>query len=149
LERSITVAEDVGDLQMKAWAESSLGEVHLNQGNLIKAKEYLDDGYTFLKKIGDKPGILEFYLLFGQFHTKKHEWAEARDFFKRAIKLADEMDNPQTLAKTYEAFGKMYVIKGDKEEGRNNLEEATKVYEKLGLSKEVEDIKDYQKLSGL
>ena len=149
LEISMKEAEEIGDLQMKAWAQSSIGEAYLQMGSLIKARENLDEGMRFLKKIGDKTGLCEFYHLFGMYHTKKHEWDEGEEYFENCIALAKELDNPKTLAKAYEELGKMYVIKGDKQPAKKNLDEAVKIYKQLGLDDSVEELEEYVKLQAL
>jgi hypothetical protein len=70
--------------------------------------------------------------------TAQGRWAEAETCFQDGLALTREMSVPQDEGITLREYGRMLVLRGDPERGRELMEEALAIFRRLGARLEAD-----------
>jgi len=132
LERSIKLANAVGDLSTMGYALSNLAGCKLNMEDLDGAEELVERCLPIAAKLNDP--LMTSTLLFhkGYVRTGRKQWSEARPYFERSLGILRDIDMPSRLGQWLMEVAEMFVQNGEVQEARVLLDEAFDIATKLG-----------------
>ncbi len=117
-------AEKIGYKNMLAWALFNMAEAQAKKGELVPALEKTEKAIIMLRKLGDQNGLSGAEKNLGIIYRFMKDWDRSREHFEIAVRLQEEMNNPQPLAETYIEYGAMNVDKGDHDRARSLMQKA-------------------------
>ncbi|MCK4266775.1 MAG: tetratricopeptide repeat protein, partial [Thermoplasmata archaeon] len=117
-------AEKIGYKNMLAWALFNMAEAQAKKGELVPALEKTEKAVIMLRKLGDQNGLSGAEKNLGIIYRFMKDWDRSREHFEIAVRLQEEMNNPQPLAETYIEYGAMNVDKGDPDRARSLMQKA-------------------------
>ena len=88
--KSVLGEERVGELDQYANASVELGRIYVVAGQYANAEKALNKILAVVTQAGDAYWEAKIYYLFGKLRQAQGKQAEARDYFQRAKKLADQ-----------------------------------------------------------
>jgi len=132
LERSIELANAVGDLSTMGYALSNLAGCKLNMEDLDGAEELVERCLPIAAKLNDP--LMTSTLLFhkGYVRTGRKQWSEARPYFERSLGILRDIDMPSRLGQWLMEVAEMFVQNGEVQGARVLLDEAFDIATKLG-----------------
>lgn len=114
--RSIDRCRAADDRFGAALAESGLGAVETDLGDLGPAREHLEEAVAELREVGDPRTTMWAVLRLGVLHGTAGRFDEAADHFHRALELTGDSGSPVDEAAVAERLGDMRVRQGRPEE---------------------------------
>ena len=124
-QRTLTVAQDEGDLQMTILVTRGLGEAKLAQGRYDEASEFFERSLA-ISSSGDgrhrNLGIFSMTRI-ADIRARQGRFAEGREMAARAELLSKELTEKDGYY-PFVAIGAVYLILGDFERARTSLERA-------------------------
>jgi hypothetical protein len=109
----------------------TLGELWLKQGDPNKAQAYLEEviAHEWINKFPFKKYQVRAGRLQGNIFAAQGELDAAETELNRTLSLASELGNSTQIWKTHQAMGKLLLRRGKSEDGRAELQAASKVIE--------------------
>lgn len=140
LSQCITLADQIGDLTIKGWAEFNSAHAHLKLGRPNDALDHLNTSMTLLRRSDDRVGVMTTYLTYGMAYTELKDWDKAASAFKKAMAIVKDLQMPSTEAEILGEMGKMYLAKGDRPTAREHLRRAITMYREAALEREATEL---------
>ncbi len=153
LEEAISLARLLDDRRVLTDALRNLSDLEVHGGNAAKARELAEEAMEVARRAGMREYEGRALLALGEAFgatlfddTGSDSTAQAEGFFSAAVDLFRELDNQAELAKALSQFGEFMVERGDADGGTVLLEEARKIFQKLGMraredvSKKLDDL---------
>ncbi len=142
LERSIELANAVGDLSTMGYALSNLAGCKLTMGDLDGAEALVDRCLPIAAKLNDP--LMTSTLLFhkGYIRTGRKQWSEARAQFQRSLDILREIDMPARLGQWLMEVADVFVHNGEVQEARELLDEAFVIATRIGHQKLLEKVRE-------
>ncbi len=141
IERAMTLAQEIEDKRAYVEILRNLALVELNEGHNRLAKKYCQECLEMAQKSQMRDLVGKAIMTLGEayaatlFDESGHgdSTGVAEDHFRKAIKVFREMGNEAELAKGLRRLGEYQVEKGSLDKGLKTLEEATKIFDRLGM----------------
>ena len=118
-------------LTVLAWAYLELEE-------LDRAEEAAARGLTIAEERHVRLYMPDVLRVQGMILTRQERWEEAGNAFEEAVSLARSMPYPYAEARALFEHGLMRSQKGEQQPGRERMEEALAIFQRLGARKDVE-----------
>lgn len=141
LTETIDLSREIDDRRLLSEASRNLGLLELEEGNTERAAELVGQALKIAEdaELPDYAGRA--LLAMGEVHAATLFDAEgdgssnrqAAIYFERGIETFRRIGNESELAKGLERFGRYKLEQGDVREGRRLLEEAQKIFSRLGM----------------
>jgi tetratricopeptide (TPR) repeat protein len=153
IERAMALAADMEDQRGRAEILRNLALLELKEGNAEDARRYGQECLELARRIHLREMVGRALMALGEIHaaTLFDESAQptggqprgepagpgngrrAEDCFRKAVKVFREMRNEAELAKALKRLGEYLVEHGRPRDGRETLEEAVTIFERLGM----------------
>jgi DNA-binding NtrC family response regulator/tetratricopeptide (TPR) repeat protein len=135
LEQGVREAETFGATWLRCPRLQFLGEAYLLAGRLEQAKQTADQGLSLARERGER-GFEAWALrlqaeIAGAAHPTDAPGADAR--YREAMALAEELEMRPLLAHCHFGLGKLYRFTGKRDEGREHLATATRMYREMDM----------------
>jgi hydrogenase-4 transcriptional activator len=132
LRQALRLSTSIGDLHGVTLAQIELAAVHLLQGGLDQAREYIELAQGRLKEEESLfvSGLVQRFC--GQLEASSGRFAEARQHIAQSISIFSTAEIPYELARSYYEMGLLLEKAGDASGSLSNLEQARGIFEKLG-----------------
>jgi tetratricopeptide (TPR) repeat protein len=131
-EQSLTLKEDIGDLQGKAATLQQLGIVKYNTGEIEEAIAIYQQSLVLTERIGDvntKAAILHCLAII---KTHQGQIEEARELYMQSLALSESNGNVQGKAATLQCLGYLKAVQGQTEEAITFYEQSLALTEDIG-----------------
>jgi signal transduction histidine kinase len=110
---TIEAAKEAGDLNLESNAYNPLSGIYLNQNNIEKAFDLIENSIRIKKKTGDIRGLA--FALYGRgkifTHTKQFERAESD--FNESLRIHEEMGEKLGTVMVYYKMGALFIAMAD------------------------------------
>ena len=88
------------------------------------------------RRLGQLDHLAVPLIVLGQIHQCHGEPAKALEYYREALALAEDMDEPQLLFPCYDGLATIYLDRGDTAEAERHLVKAAEVSERAGLDRD-------------
>jgi class 3 adenylate cyclase/tetratricopeptide (TPR) repeat protein len=117
--KSLEICRGGGNVIFELWVLPVLGELYLKTGRLEKSKEYISRGFELLQPDQNWYGLpAHLYLVQAILATEQQNWETAADFFEKTLQLNRQYSLLWDEAKTHFEWGKMYLARNRKQDGK-------------------------------
>lgn len=107
---AIDAARKVGDLNLESNAYNPLSGIYLNQNQIEKATELIEQSIEIKSRTQDVRGLAFALYGRGKIHTQTKRYAEAEADFREAERIHEEMGEKLGLAMVYYKLGVLYTV---------------------------------------
>jgi tetratricopeptide (TPR) repeat protein len=114
----------------------SMGMLHLEQGDLERARAALLDSLRLARQCGDSEGVAQTLVELSRVHARAGETASARQAAAEARDLAARLDDPAELARAVAAEAEALSAEGRPDEAARRYREAAEALQRLGMEGE-------------
>ncbi len=138
-EEAIARATEIGERRLLSDAERQLGLVALHFGDTVAAKQRCTSALRLAESSGIQVLIGRALVALGEveavtlFDDTGSPAQRAPEYYKRGVEVFRTIRNDSELAWALERFGRFSVERGELEAGRTLLEEAARLFTRLGL----------------
>jgi hydrogenase-4 transcriptional activator len=142
LRRALALSASIGDLHGLVLAQVELAAVHLLEGGLDQAREYIELTQGRLKEEESLfiSGLVQ--RLSGQLEASSSRMAEAKQHIAQSISIFSTAEIPYELAKSYYEMGLLLEKAGDIAGSLKFLRQAKDIFEKLGAKPDLDLVKE-------
>lgn len=144
LEETVALCREIDDRRLLSEATRNLGLLELDEGNAKSAQDLVRKSLEMAEASGFRDYVGRALLALGEVHaatlfdeneegTKPSPVSPAEEYFQKGVEVFRELGNESELAKGLERFGRFKLERGDVRHGRGLLEEAQKIFQKLGM----------------
>ena len=130
-EEALGLAEEVGQHLEKGLRLNNLGIIYSKRGYLKKAHRCWTDALNILTRIGNGWEVISVCLALGHYHLTFHQFAEAEEFFVRAMKDSSENGDARTSALSFESMGDLHFACSRVESAHRCYLEALEIAEEI------------------
>lgn len=141
--RVLTLRDDISDMNGKAQALSTIGNIYFISGKFQLAEKYFMESLKLSIDLGDKLNQVKNYLYLGILNNKIHQTGSGFNYMKKALELAENINAKKDIYEIHRAMYEGYKTNG---ELSNALEHLEKAY---SVEKDVFNIESDKKLSNL
>ena len=142
----------VGDPGYQAMVTHNLSNIFSEEGKPKIALEYLFATLQYEERGEPKPGMVITLFNIGETYLDLKEYPKAQQFYSRALDLAEQFGDPESLITGLQGMGTYYNATGQPEQGRPYLEKALIIAEEIQNPNEIrlslEGLIETEKLSG-
>ena len=138
---AMELADKAGDARIRSMAALNIAECYVHLGNTDMAIDMMGPVTEAMLDFDDKAGIASAYRVYGMIYTATKHWPKAETYFRRAYALVKVSGVAEMEGAISREYGRMFLAKGDMERAHVKLNEALKVYKKLGVKDKVADVK--------
>lgn len=131
-QRSLKLAEEVGDKSSSSATLNSIGNLYHSQGNYAQALEYFQQSFKIKQEIGEKVGVARALNNIGVIYSVQGQYVQALDYLQRNVKILEELGDKLVLVEALHYIGGVYLLKGDYSQALAYEEKAAKAAEALG-----------------
>lgn len=103
------------------------GRIVLEAGNVLGAKQYVEEGLTIAKSEFYFPLMVESYLLYARGLSETGEFSLARTYCQRALQVARRVERPGLRAETCHTLGKVESKLGNREAALQRMAEGLQI----------------------
>jgi tetratricopeptide (TPR) repeat protein len=132
LERALSMAEQVGDLEVLRRALNHVTDMYLLAGQLGASLAYGQRAREVAEQLADPPAVAVALSLLGQSLLQLGKWEEAGEHFRQAMDLAGSASASWDSAWPPAGLGALHMFQGNAEEATHLLEEASVMAERTG-----------------
>lgn len=141
LDETIAIVRDLDDRRLLADALRNLALLVLEEGDASTARAHATESLQIAQSSGLRDYEGRALVALGEVHAGTLFDADradgdvplAEDFFRRGVALFREVGNDSELAKGLDRFGRYHLEHGNTHAGRTLLEEAHRLYVRLGM----------------
>jgi tetratricopeptide (TPR) repeat protein/predicted amidohydrolase len=130
--QSLTIREDIGNLQDIAGSLNNIGLLYRNKSELDKALEYYQRGLTLYNEIGNPFYIALALNNIGDAYRARGELDKALEYLQRSLTLKEDIGNLQDIATTLDNIGIIYHAKGDLDKALDYFQRSLALEEMIG-----------------
>ncbi len=134
LERSVGLANSIGDLNTMGYTLANLAAFYIEVGNLDRAEVLLDQASQISMKLNEQYLIAALHLYRGYLYHKRGEWDWAKESFSTALEELRALHAPTRLSHWLHEVGKVYSENAEYEGARALLIEAREIARSTGQS---------------
>jgi tetratricopeptide (TPR) repeat protein len=131
-ERSLAVAQKVGDEYAVARTLNNLGSVYQGKGEWERAIESYERSQAILKKVGDEHRMATIFNNLGEIYRVKKEWERAIEYHERSLAILKKVGDEHGTAISYSNLGNVYQGKGEWERAIEYYGRSLAIKEKVG-----------------
>jgi tetratricopeptide (TPR) repeat protein len=128
LERSLTLAQELGDRAVLALVHYNLGAAHYYRGEADQARRGYQESLRIRAELGDVAGRIEAFNSLGLVHMANGESQEAMDCFTESSALCERLGMPGHQAAALVNLGQLQLERGHLDEAQAHLKRACAIY---------------------
>jgi tetratricopeptide (TPR) repeat protein len=140
-EKSIKICEEIGDQKVLATTYNNIASIHYAHGNYQEAVKWYEKSIKICEKIGDIAGLATTYNNIANIHYAQGNYQEALKWYEKSKEILEKIGNMHHLAICLKNIALLYRDTGKKDKARQYLKESYKIYLKLNLKSEAEEVK--------
>jgi predicted ATPase/DNA-binding transcriptional ArsR family regulator len=141
-EKSIEICGRIGDKLFSAYDYCGMSECLIGQGSLEKSLSFARKALELSKEIEAKETQIWSLRLFGMIHSERKQWDPAIENFDASIEIGKEINSEVELGKTYYEYAQMWKRRGEKNETKEFLERALRIFDERNLESKAERTKN-------
>ena len=103
------LARQLGHRERMSLFLLNLGDLALEQDNLVQAEAYLQEGLELARQIGHSERISDMLLRRGILATKQNDPEQAKTDYQEGLTLARHIGMPQLICRLLGAWGDLYL----------------------------------------
>jgi CHAT domain-containing protein len=130
-QKSLEIAENIGEEQGQANALQDLAEIYYDQGNLEQAWNYNEQSLELKQKLGDQIGTGNSIGFRGSICLLRGQYIEALKHFEQSLTIMEELKNFSGKASTLTDIGLAYLGLNQIEEAETRLREGIELWERV------------------
>ena len=115
--RAIKNAEKCLNIARKPFVRSQTlkvaGKSYMSMGKLFQAMQFFQDYLDIAKRIGDREGEAEAYVLIGTVNARRDDFNQATEYLEKALTMAKELRDQEIEAMVYASFVEVLRKQGD------------------------------------
>ncbi len=111
-EESLALFQEVGNRRLIAFVQSLLGEIHLHQGEPVKAREYTEKSVATFRELEYRIGVAESLISLARVESLQGDLAAARIHYEESWRLLRERDAKELRAVCLEGLGVVAALQG-------------------------------------
>jgi predicted ATPase len=119
VEEALSIAHEVGDKRLTAYATTMLGFARLSQGNSEAARSLFAESYSLFKELGDASGEARTLLALGLIAHRSGDLATARAHLEESLQLFQEQGDVLHTSAVLSALEVIVSAQGDEEMARS------------------------------
>ena len=131
LERSMSLAQDMGDTKAYAQAMEHMGAIQHQRGELESALEYYGQALEAVEQTGDLEGQCRVLNNTGIVYHERSEWDQVLSCYRRALEISREIEDQEQMADVLMNLGILFQMKGQLEEARTHYSQCIRTYRDL------------------
>ncbi|MFX0183834.1 MAG: tetratricopeptide repeat protein [Candidatus Hodarchaeota archaeon] len=112
-ERSLTIAEEVGNKTDIAHSLNRLGCYYSEKGNFDKALSYFEKSLAIYQDLGNKPKLGVLYNNTAIVYQAKEKYDLAINYYEKFLEISKQLGNQDNISIIYGNIGWVYGYKGD------------------------------------
>ena len=116
----------------------TLAWVYLEAGDTEQAEATIDEAVRRCRSDPDHVDLADALRIAGMVASGKEQWDSAQAYFDEALTLTQAMKYPYAGARALYEYGLMLARRGMSSEGRDRLEAAAAIFERLGATPYIE-----------
>ena len=89
------------------------GKSYMSMGKLYRAMQFFQDYLDIAKRIGDREGEAEAYVLIGTVNARRDDFNQATEYLEKALTMAKELRDQEIEAMVYASFVEILRKQGD------------------------------------
>jgi class 3 adenylate cyclase/tetratricopeptide (TPR) repeat protein len=113
---------------------ASLGDLWLARGDYSKAREFAEHCLDLATRTQSKKNLVKGWRLKGEIFQARHQWDEAESALRQALSIAEAIDNPTQLWKSYLSLGRLYTERKKPELAGQAFKAAREVVDQMKAS---------------
>ncbi|MFB2894653.1 CHAT domain-containing protein [Aerosakkonemataceae cyanobacterium BLCC-F50] len=130
-QKSLEIAENIGEKQGQANALQDLAEIYYDEGNLEQAWNYNEQSLELKQKLGDQIGTGNSIGFRGSICLVRGQYIEALKHFEQSLIIMEQLKNFSGKASTLTDIGLAYLYLNQIEEAENRLREGIELWERV------------------
>jgi tetratricopeptide (TPR) repeat protein len=131
-DRSLKIAEELGDRSGIANSLHQIGTIHYLRGDYEKALEYYDRSLKIEEELGNRSGIADSLHQIGIIHYLRGDYEKALEYYDRSLKIQEELGDRSGIADSLHQIGIIHYLRGDYEKALEYYDRSLKIAEELG-----------------
>ena len=147
-EKAYQVSERAGAKYGQMFYQMYIGWCWIELGEIEKANNLLNNVYKFAHEIKDKYFIALAEVLKGMIFRSQKKWEESIEHFETSLQVYESINARQRLVYQFARiflfeYARVYLERdqeGDREIARNLLNQALKMFQKMGAKKDIEKV---------
>jgi tetratricopeptide (TPR) repeat protein len=139
-ERALQASEQSGDRRVATVLLWRMAELALDQGDLARAREKLDQSFALAREVGLRGEEAQAFRVEGLLRAAKGEPEQAHDCFEQAMVLLQDLEDSYNLARVRFHYGRCLLAEGATESAVSHLKAASRVFRKLGIVGEAQEV---------
>ena len=108
------------------------GKSYMSMGKLFQAMQFFQDYLDIAKRIGDREGEAEAYVLIGTVNARRDDFNQATEYLEKALTMAKELRDQEIEAMVYASFVEVLRKQGDFERAIEYNEKCLTMVQKSG-----------------
>jgi adenylate cyclase len=134
-QRSIKIAEEIGNKEISSIAINNIGNIYFRQEDYHKALKYYQRSLKIKEELGDKKGSAITITNIGIIYSRQGEYSKALEYYQRSLKISEEIGNKRGSAITINNIASVYRGQGDYPKALIYFQRSLKIKEELGDKK--------------
>ncbi|HEY0073477.1 MAG TPA: tetratricopeptide repeat protein [Abditibacteriaceae bacterium] len=130
--RSLKMAEELGDRSGIAISLHQIGIIYQNRADYEQALEYYDRSLKIKEELGNRAGIAVSLHQIGMIYENRGDYEQALQYYGRSLKIEEELGNRAGIANSIHQIGIIYEKRGDYEQALEYYRRSLKMAEELG-----------------
>ncbi|MFW5907440.1 MAG: tetratricopeptide repeat protein [Candidatus Natronoplasma sp.] len=132
---SDNIGENFDDIEYDIANHRHQAEVYFENDDLEKAHEHAKEALRLSTQIGAKNHMGKCRHLIGYIYLNENHWYQAREGFRKAFGLFEEIGNEKEKAKVLFDWSSLLKKIGDEEEALEKLERSAELFERCGIER--------------
>jgi tetratricopeptide (TPR) repeat protein len=141
-QESLDIEQQLGNRAGVAPSLHQLGMLAQAQGDYPEARRLYQESLDIKQQLGDRAGVAKTIFQLGRLLEIEGKLDEALGLYRESMQIDVELNNVPDLAIDCETIGRVLAAKGQAAEGRELLEQAVALYERLGLAGKAERVRE-------
>lgn len=130
-QRSLTIYEEISDIQEIFRTLVIIGFLHDNRGYSSKALDYYLRGIKIYEEISDKEGIADVLGDIGYIYMRDGNYSKALEYLHRSLKLYEESNSKYFMSTTLMGIGMVFMGQEDYQKALEYFQQSLKIKEEL------------------
>ena len=131
LNKSLAICTETGNTSYQASTRLTMIRLCLEEDNLPKALENLEENLELLRNSNEKGAVAELHLLFGKYYMKKANYAKAQDHLNKALTIVRSIGSKKILWEPLYLLSDIYRNQGMTDSAITALKESIETIEYL------------------
>lgn len=131
LQRSLLLAEQLGDKSAKAWCQTQTGELFRKQGLYTEALAWFERARVHFEELGNQEGVAQVLHYNGHLADGQGDYPAARKLYEASLMIRRQLNDEPRIANLLNSLGLVAHHQGDYESARGLYEESLDIRYKL------------------